>query len=53
MQVNDYLYISDSEIYNITYLHLKHVDENSIIIKKLGKKEVKKYYKEAINIFLK
>ena len=51
MQVNDYLYISDNEIYNITYLHLKHIDESSIN-KKLGKKEVKKYYQLAINTFL-
>ena len=43
MQVNDYLYISDIEIYNITYLHLKHIDESYVKGKKLDKKEVKKY----------
>ena len=52
MQVNDYLYISDKEIYNITYLHLKHIDESYVKGQKLDKKEVKKYYKDAINHFL-
>ena len=43
MQVNDYLYISDKEIYNITYLHLKHIDESHVKSRKLVKNEVKKY----------